>query len=243
MADWSLLRSALGRVDSSITFTWAELDRLVGGLPPSASRHRAWWSGDRTHVNAWRSAGFSVAALVMGREVTFVRGRPGERRSVRATTRSTAAQVDVLSDNHTSAEADVLLVACVKEKQPKPAAARDLYVSALIRKERAYAQRRGQPWFIFSAEHGLVAPTEWLAPYDRYLGSSSGWSRSSDRCAGRSWRCTLARRTWTARREGSRSCRTAPRPDDGPAPGLVRHGSVISTPAAVRDGQVGATAV
>jgi hypothetical protein len=25
------------------------------------------------------------------------------------------------------------------------------------------------PWFILSAEHGLVAPDEWLAPYDRYL--------------------------------------------------------------------------
>ena len=27
----------------------------------------------------------------------------------------------------------------------------------------------GDPWFILSAEHGLVAPDEWLAPYERYL--------------------------------------------------------------------------
>src|SRR4051794_18069180 len=54
MADWSLLRSALGRVDESVRYTWKELDDLVGGLPASATKHRAWWSGDRPHVNAWR---------------------------------------------------------------------------------------------------------------------------------------------------------------------------------------------
>ena len=27
----------------------------------------------------------------------------------------------------------------------------------------------GRPWFILSAEHGLVGPDEWLAPYERYL--------------------------------------------------------------------------
>jgi hypothetical protein len=73
MADWSLLRRALSQVDQSVHFTWHELDALVGGLPASATNHRAWWSGDRSHVNAWRSAGFTVANLVPGREVTFVR--------------------------------------------------------------------------------------------------------------------------------------------------------------------------
>jgi hypothetical protein len=48
---------------------------LVGGLPPSATKHRAWWSGDRPHVNAWRLAGFTVTNLVPGREVTFTRNR------------------------------------------------------------------------------------------------------------------------------------------------------------------------
>jgi hypothetical protein len=57
----------------------------------------------------------------------------------------------------------------VKDKRSVPAAARDLYISALFRKERAYAERSGLPWFILSAEHGLVSPDEWLAPYERYL--------------------------------------------------------------------------
>jgi hypothetical protein len=50
-----------------------------------------------------------------------------------------------------------------------PAAAKDLYISTLFKKERGYAERQGIPWFILSAEHGLVAPDEWLAPYERYL--------------------------------------------------------------------------
>ena len=63
----------------------------------------------------------------------------------------------------------LLLVACVKEKRSVPSAARDLYVSPLFRKERAYAERSGLPWFILSAEHGLLGPDEWIAPYERYL--------------------------------------------------------------------------
>ena len=60
-------------------------------------------------------------------------------------------------------------MACAKSKGLVPAAAKDLYSSSRFRKARAYAERLGDPWFILSAEHGLVAPDEWLAPYERYL--------------------------------------------------------------------------
>jgi hypothetical protein len=75
--------------------------------------------------------------------------------------------------------ADVVLVTCVKSKRSRPAAAKDLYTSALFRKERAYAERVGVPWFILSAEHGLVAPDEWLSPYDRYLINTPATYRSA----------------------------------------------------------------
>ena len=165
MADWSLLRSALGRVDESVRYTWDELDALVGGLPASATNHRAWWSGDRPHVNAWRLAGFTVANLVPGREVTFVRSRPRSRPVPNSATSAGAGAPQIGAMEAPT----LLLVACVKAKLSVPAAARDLYVSPLFRKERAYAERSGLPWFILSAEHGLVAPDEWLAPYERYL--------------------------------------------------------------------------
>ena len=42
-------------------------------------------------------------------------------------------------------------------------------MSPLFTRERRYAESRGVPWFILSAEHALVAPDEWLSPYKRYL--------------------------------------------------------------------------
>ena len=77
---------------------------------------------------------------------------------------------DVAAEGHAPT---LLLVACVKEKLAVPAAARDLYVSPLFKKEREYAERVGLPWFILSAEHGLVVPDEWLSPYERYLPDTS----------------------------------------------------------------------
>ncbi|MBX7435453.1 hypothetical protein JDV09_25655 [Mycobacterium sp. Y57] len=75
--------------------------------------------------------------------------------------------------------ADIVLVTCVKTKRDRPSPAKDLYTSALFRKQRAYAERSGVPWFILSAEHGLVAPDEWLAPYERYLPDMSKEFRSA----------------------------------------------------------------
>ena len=68
-----------------------------------------------------------------------------------------------------SSDADIILVTCVKSKTARPSAAKDLYTSPLFKKQRTYAEKIGVPWFILSAEHGLVAPNEWLAPYERYL--------------------------------------------------------------------------
>ena len=176
MADWSLLRSALNRVDRSVTYSWDELDTLIGGLPASATNHRAWWSGDRPHVNAWRLAGFTVTGLALGQEVTFVRTEAVSGPSTGLPEPSRGAERRLVG---IPGESDLLLVTCVKEKRTSPAPARDLYASPLFKKERAYAERAGLPWFILSAEHGLVAPDEWLAPYERYLPDTPGSFRTA----------------------------------------------------------------
>jgi hypothetical protein len=75
--------------------------------------------------------------------------------------------------------ADILLVTCVESKQDRPAAAKDLYTSALFKEQRAYAERRTVSWFILSAEHGIVAPDEWLSPYERYLADTPASYRSA----------------------------------------------------------------
>ncbi|MCE0488131.1 DUF6884 domain-containing protein [Ornithinimicrobium sediminis] len=65
--------------------------------------------------------------------------------------------------------ADVVLVGCVRSKRSDGAPAKDLYTSDYFAKMRAYAATSGLPWFILSAEHGLVRPDAWLEPYDCYL--------------------------------------------------------------------------
>ena len=62
-----------------------------------------------------------------------------------------------------------VVVGCVSQKQPHRASAKDLYVSNLFRKRRAYAEASGLPWFIMSAKHGIVQPDTVLDPYDETL--------------------------------------------------------------------------
>lgn len=68
---------------------------------------------------------------------------------------------------------DLVLVGCVKSKRSSGAPAKDLYTSDYFVKMRTYAEATRLPWFILSAEHGLVRPNEWLEPYERYLPETS----------------------------------------------------------------------
>jgi hypothetical protein len=63
----------------------------------------------------------------------------------------------------------IYLISCVSKKRDRACEARDLYVSDLFRKARRFAEVSGSPWFILSAEHGLVAPVQVIAPYERTL--------------------------------------------------------------------------
>lgn len=73
----------------------------------------------------------------------------------------------------------VYLVSCVSQKREQACAAHDLYVSDLFRKARRFAEASGCSWFILSAEHGLVAPGQVIAPYERTLNTM----RAADRRA------------------------------------------------------------
>ncbi|MDB6006761.1 MAG: hypothetical protein JWR15_3748 [Prosthecobacter sp.] len=63
----------------------------------------------------------------------------------------------------------IYLVSCVSRKRALTSAARDLYISDLFRKARAYAEASRCRWFILSAEHGLVAPDQEIGPYEKTL--------------------------------------------------------------------------
>ena len=61
----------------SIQMTFSEIAELVGGLPPSAYKHRAYWSNSDSHpfAVAWMAAGYKVVECDLQSEVVrFCRG-------------------------------------------------------------------------------------------------------------------------------------------------------------------------
>src|SRR5258708_10435270 len=67
------------------------------------------------------------------------------------------------------ANADLILVGCVKTKRQVPSAAADLFASPLFAGRRRYAVTSGRPWYILSAKFGLLAPEDVIGAYDVYL--------------------------------------------------------------------------
>jgi hypothetical protein len=71
----------------SITLSFADINRIVGGLPPSAYELRQWWANDsKVEARAWRSAGWHVdrgGVDLNAHTVRFARGRVGGTRARR----------------------------------------------------------------------------------------------------------------------------------------------------------------
>ena len=73
----------------------------------------------------------------------------------------------------------IFLLSCVGQKQPKAAPAADLYTSAWFLKARRRVKETGEPWFILSAEHGLLPPAQVSAPCNRTLSTVQTAGRRS----------------------------------------------------------------
>lgn len=59
------------------------------------------------------------------------------------------------------------LVGCTKSKLSRRARAEDLYsLSAMFRGRRAFVAQSCDRWFVLSAKHGVLAPSDELEPYD-----------------------------------------------------------------------------
>jgi hypothetical protein len=76
-----------GRDEPVIAMSLSELDRIVGGLPPSAHKHGAWWGNSRRshdHAKYWLDAhrqakpdfNAGLVRFVVGGEVTRGPNRP-----------------------------------------------------------------------------------------------------------------------------------------------------------------------
>jgi hypothetical protein len=68
-----------------------------------------------------------------------------------------------------STQVTAILIGCVAQKQALAGLAKDLYVSELFRRRRAYAEATERPWLILSALHGIVDPEVLLEPYEMTL--------------------------------------------------------------------------
>lgn len=62
-----------------VEMTYGAVDRLVGGLPPSALRNRTWWANNsQVQARAWRAAGWHVDRVDMSAgKVWFAVGEVG----------------------------------------------------------------------------------------------------------------------------------------------------------------------
>jgi len=67
----------------------------------------------------------------------------------------------------------ICFVGCVKQKRSYRAPAKDLYVSTLFSRSRRLAEQAFDRWYILSAQHGVLSPTDPVAPYDATLNTMS----------------------------------------------------------------------
>jgi hypothetical protein len=119
-ADYSRLTAALSaRAEAVVTLSWDEMDRIVGGLPRSATDHYPyWWHGDRPNTRAWRSAGYELAHVECGASVTFRRtgtaapAAPAHVTSAAAAPPSKDAQRSVSALRRIDPRTALLVVAC-----------------------------------------------------------------------------------------------------------------------------------
>lgn len=71
----------------------------------------------------------------------------------------------------------VYLVSCVSLKADGRRPAAELYQSDWFRKARTYVEATGCRWFILSAEHGLLHPSDRIDPYDTTLAAMGAHGR------------------------------------------------------------------
>ncbi|MET0931634.1 MAG: DUF6884 domain-containing protein [Aeromicrobium sp.] len=80
-----------------------------------------------------------------------------------------ANRIPVLSDEGVPHTPDVILLGSVGDRVNVPAPAKEIFREVSFQLSRLDAELSGSEWFILSAEHGLVAPNEWISPDSRTL--------------------------------------------------------------------------
>lgn len=99
MAKYDPLSDHLARRGEPVVeMAFADVDRLVGGLPPSARKYPAWWandeaSGTHSHAGAWLDIGRRTTRLDLKASARPVVTLTGELRDRLADARATKAAI------------------------------------------------------------------------------------------------------------------------------------------------------
>ena len=64
---------------------------------------------------------------------------------------------------------DVVLVEDSRQQGDQAAPAEDLFTGEVFVRARTYARATGAPWFVLSAEYGLLSPDQVVGPYERSI--------------------------------------------------------------------------
>ncbi len=84
-------------------------------------------------------------------------------------TPATGHRVPKLRDATTAPAPDIILLGSLGERVNVPAPAKEVFREVAFQLGRLDAEISGSQWFVLSAEHGLVAPNEWMSPDLRTL--------------------------------------------------------------------------
>jgi|SRR5450631_142337 len=177
---WSRLTTFLvSEAKPSTVLSYQQIERILGHpLPASARKHAAFWSNTSGYSFAWRNAGREVSRRgLLLEQITFMHRHVASDASrppieipplhiVVETSGAQSGAIEVADGAGSEQEGDVLLLGWVKLKASSQQKAKDLYVSDLFGKRRGYADQRALPWFVLSAEHGLLRPDDLVAPCD-----------------------------------------------------------------------------
>lgn len=128
---------------------------------PVTSSSRIKMSGNGAHLQ--QQSGASAHAQ---------KGASKEARSSASAGGSTSSDDD--QDDEADPEADseipdVILLGSVGERVNVPAPAKEVFRDVSFQLSRLDSELSGSEWFVLSAEHGLVAPNEWISPDSRTL--------------------------------------------------------------------------
>jgi len=182
-ASWFRLTAFLTSEAEPLTvLSFEQIERILGhALPTAARKHDLFWSNTSSYSWAWRDAGREVShQSVLPVRISFrlsavseVLSPPTQQHPLHSA-REFATQfwgIGAADADWAVLDPDVLLVGQDSREATPPPQARDRETPDLFSKRRRYADQCELPWFVLSAEHGLLRLDDVVAPYGMELGA------------------------------------------------------------------------